>query len=617
MSEKIHMIDRRKERLLAARVTDISWERIIVHMDVEISGELASPESAEGLDFYLVSEFGYSEGRFKVESVTEGASEANPSGVSETDTEAKTGVLNYRISLNVTNPGYCMVLPAGIYTIAVCREEEILCQLTVSLDLAGTLSSHSAMFLHGQRDKGYSVQFALVEDDEELHLEMVAQDMIREETELWNEEDVDPETRLGLVGSGIKAVKNRRRAVITRLYRDKLRKVKRDKNRNEKPTVLFMSEQRETLEANLRSVRDRMVERGLAEDFNILTSTRNIVGKGNYGVKNWAEVMEKIASADVIFVDDHCPMFDWLVLDEKTTLIQLWHAGAGYKSVGYSRWGHKGSPMPFSCHRQYDFTITPGRNIAHFFSEQFGINDAQVVPTGMPRMDEYLDEDHRREVTEKLYETYPQFAGKRIILFAPTYRGSNRKHAHYPMELIDFKGLAEVCGEDAVVLFKMHPFVSDGVPIPREYEDRFLDMSRYPSINDLYYITDLLITDYSSSVFEFSLMRKPMLFFAFDEYQFAYSRGFHRDYRSAIPGKLCHTFEEVLTAIREEDFEFEKNEPYLAYHFDHTDTGARDRVIDYFLLGKMPTEIVNEINRVNWENERIRKLDFTALSADR
>ena len=128
-----------------------------------------------------------------------------------------------------------------------------------------------------------------------------------------------------------------------------------------------------------------------------------------------------------------------------------------------------------------------------------------------------------------------------MILFAPTYRGKNRKTAYYPYHMINFQRLYDFCGEEYVVLFKMHPWVSEAVPIEEAHKDRFVDANKYPNINDLFYITEILITDYSSNIFEYSLMRKPMLFFAFDKINILFQEGSivimrkrHR-VRSAIP----------------------------------------------------------------------------------
>ena len=102
--------------------------------------------------------------------------------------------------------------------------------------------------------------------------------------------------------------------------------------------------------------------------------------------------------------------------------------------------------------------------------------------------------------------------GKKVILFAPTYRGRNKKTAYYPYELIDFEKLYQICGDEYVVLFKMHPWVNKDIVIGKKYADKFLDVKKYPNINDLFYIVDLLITDYSSNIFEYSLMRNRCCF---------------------------------------------------------------------------------------------------------
>ena len=94
---------------------------------------------------------------------------------------------------------------------------------------------------------------------------------------------------------------------------------------------------------------------------------------------------------------------------------------------------------------------------------------------------------------------------------------------------MDFKRLYQFCEkENAVVIFKMHPYVKQPVPVDPEQSDRLLVLDSKLYLNDLFYITDLLITDYSSNIYDFSLMRKPMLFFAYDEAVYSTTRGFHR-----------------------------------------------------------------------------------------
>lgn len=353
--------------------------------------------------------------------------------------------------------------------------------------------------------------------------------------------------------------------------------------------ILLFNDQSEQMSSNMAALKNALIREGYEPD----EALRAITTK-HYSFFHWAKTLKKLAKADFIFMDDHSQTTDWLKL-KNCIITQLWHAGAGFKSTGYSRFGMPASPAPLSGHRQYTYGIAGSRKIRHFFSEVWGINDTMVLPAGMPRLDEYLNEDYRKRATEKLLNDYP-ILKKRVILFAPTYRGTNKKHAYYPYKMLNFSEIYQtIVKTDSIFVFKMHPFVSKPVPIPEEYKDRMLDISSYSNINDLFYVTDLLITDYSSNIYEFSLMRKPMLFFAYDIEGYSKSRGFHRDYRTNVPGKITENCHDMCEAIINNDFDYEKVEEYISNNFEQTDTHACDRIIDWIIRGNLPAEFKYEI----------------------
>lgn len=557
-----------EKRQITAYVTKIKWERIWLHLEVRIQyAEDADKESE--LSFYLINGLYEPKAKLKVEGKGE-------------DT--------YKLKINITNPGNNLCLPQGTYSMAICQNGCQMAKAEIAESLVKDMSNASRNFLYGGRAKIYSVTFYVTEGDEGLPFIMYVLASSRTAISA-------PNTQSGKKGFDPKKELIKRYSKINKPFKTDMywSYRKKYKHKSSKPVVLFMSEQSTSISTNLKAVKDRMLARGMDKDYVILESYRSSVTTPRMGLQSWRDTLKKMAMSDFIFLDDHAPLLDWLVIDKDTVITQLWHAGAGFKASGYSRWGHIGCPAPYSCHRQYKYGISGSKNIAHFFSEVWGINDSQVLPTGMPRIDEFLDEGYRSKKIKELYKKYPMCKDKKVILFAPTYRGKNKASAHYPYELIDFKRLYELCGEDYVVLFKMHPWVADAVPIEEQYKDRFADVGKYPNINDLFYITELLITDYSSNIFEYSLMRKPMLFFAFDEIQYSFSRGFHRDYEESAPGKICHTFDEVLQAIEKEDFEYPKVEQYVEKHFDYIDSGASDRVIDWIILGKMPDFVKKEL----------------------
>ncbi len=563
---------------------DAAWERIHLRLTLEL-GEDA--ERLRSLHFYLVDMSGRVETEFAV--------------------IGGEGHI-VRLSLNVTNNGLNRCVGNGTYRVLASDSEGEPSAVLYDGSFE-KLAGFGRSFVYGAGSGVYTVSFMIDEFSDLPELRLSFLDAARTPAD-----QDDPYRSVGFSGRLRRFLKKTADKVNVRFQRA-VYTVVRAFRFLRKPRILFLDEKRDVLAPSMEAVYDRLIERGLSERFVIKQSLRNTESR-HYSKLSTAAVIAKIARATIIIVDDYVPAFNTIRLADSVKVIQLWHAGAGFKGVGYARWGHFGCPAPFSAHRRTDFAICDSVAIRDFFSEPFGILEEQVIPTGMPRMDAYLSEDNRRRVTEKLYETYPALKGKRVILFAPTYRGRNRKTAYYPYELIDFDGLYRYCEDtDSVVLFKMHPWVAGEVGIGEAYSDRFFSMNAYPNINELFYITDLLITDYSSCIYEFMLMKKPMLFFAFDRDRYAVSRGFHRDYAANVPGKVCLTFDELLRAMRQEDYEFEKVGRMLPLYFDHTDTLSCDRVIDWLVLGELPARYASALKARRDAVARARALRFPRVSS--
>ena len=327
--------------------------------------------------------------------------------------------------------------------------------------------------------------------------------------------------------------------------------------------VLFMTETSDRIAGNLKAVYDEVMREGLDKEYTVSIYARNDVKKG-LGVPGLIRLRKLIADQDIIFVDDFVPVFTYLDPPEGTRLIQLWHACVGFKSVGYSRFGKEGSPHPvWSCHRKYTDVYVPHEKLRDVYREVFGIEKDAFKVAGSPRLDGFLDEERVAGAKKKILEKYPFIVGKRVILFAPTYRGTGERDAYYDESRLDFGKMAKLCrDEDSVFLIKMHPFIEKKVDIPEDCKDVVYDVSKYPDINELYYVTDILVTDYSSDYFEFALLRKPILFYGYDLDSYQLIRGVHQDIRENAPGKVCDTFDQLCEAITDKDFEIEKTEQF-------------------------------------------------------
>ncbi|MBU7421110.1 CDP-glycerol glycerophosphotransferase family protein [Staphylococcus aureus] len=132
---------------------------------------------------------------------------------------------------------------------------------------------------------------------------------------------------------------------------------------------------------------------------------------------------------------------------------------------------------------------------------------------------------------------------------------------------------------NAVVLFKMHPFVKNRLNIADKHKQYFVDVSDFREVNDILFITDLLISDYSSLIYEYAVFKKPMIFYAFDLEDYITTRDFYEPYESFVPGKIVQSFDALMDALDNEDYEGEKVIPFLDKHFKYQDGRSSERLV--------------------------------------
>lgn len=171
-----------------------------------------------------------------------------------------------------------------------------------------------------------------------------------------------------------------------------------------------------------------------------------------------------------------------------------------------------------------------------------------VQPLGVSRTDAMFDTRFIEQSFRNLYERIPQAAGKRVLLYAPTYRG--RVEGAQPPDALDIKQLSSDLGPGWVLLIKHHPFVKDRPPIPAACSRFAYDVSDTMPVDELLVTADALVTDYSSVVFEYSLTLRPMSFFAYDLEEYGDWRGFYYPYEEMTPGPVVRTTREVADYVK-------------------------------------------------------------------
>lgn len=343
-----------------------------------------------------------------------------------------------------------------------------------------------------------------------------------------------------------------------------------------KNKITFISQRRNDISGNFAFVYDKIKD-DKSLDIHFILNEHTI------SFMTFREIFDftkSCATSKVVVLDEFTPMIHYIDLRKETKLVQLWHACGAFKTFGFTRLSKpKGSPQVTRNHRSYDYVTVSSTYCKKCHSEGFGIATDNVVATGIPRTDVFFEEEYKTKAREKFYKAHPNFVGKRIILFAPTFRGTVKETAFYPTELFDVGRMCENIPDDYVIIIKHHPFVNDVQPIPEKYRDRVIDLSGESELNDLLFVTDVIITDYSSLVFEASLLYIPMVFYAFDLEKYINERDFYFDFKAFVPGKIAYSLDEIIDAVNNEDFCTERIGPFADMFFDNRDGKATDRVV--------------------------------------
>lgn len=239
-------------------------------------------------------------------------------------------------------------------------------------------------------------------------------------------------------------------------------------------------------------------------------------------------------------------------------------------SNAIAQWTHLLSPSPFATQA---------------FASAFR-HDATVIEEGYPRNDE-LSRPDRNAVGERVRRRLGIRPGARTVLYAPTFRdnepaGQGRFRFRPPFTLAE---MVDALGPEAVLLVRLHVVIAGKAVIPEGYEGRIIDVTRYPDLNELFLASDVLVTDYSSLFFDYALLERPIVFFAYDLEEYRDElRGFYLDYPEDLPGPVVADLETLGQAVRDDlAVDARDRAAFLARFAPWDDGRAAKRVVDSLL----------------------------------
>ncbi len=310
--------------------------------------------------------------------------------------------------------------------------------------------------------------------------------------------------------------------------------------------------------------------------------------------KRCMAMIREVANAKYVFVDDSSRVVGALPFRPETYLTQLWHACGAFKKWGFSnaegKFGATHRQMRrYPYYAKYNLMTVSSEEVRWAYSEAFGLppeNDV-VRATGVSRTDVFFDPAFRASAYETLYEKIPQARGKKVILYAPTFRGTVGR-ARPPKNLRQHV-LFEQLGEGYVLIYKQHPSVKKKTFLNEALADKVFDMTQEMSIEQLLTVSDVCVTDYSSVIFEYSLFARPILIYAFDYEEYTDWRGFYYPFAEFVPGPIVKNTQELADCIKNLDhYDLQKVRDFCKKYMGACDGHATDRILDAVFGEELP-----------------------------
>jgi len=348
----------------------------------------------------------------------------------------------------------------------------------------------------------------------------------------------------------------------------------------DKNKVLIVENHREEPSDNVRGVIDAVQKSG----YNVVSLSlgKNRVRKRE-ALKRESRFVKEFATARYVFLSDYLAPVGGFSKRKGTTVVQLWHACGAFKKFGFSTadkvfGGTNSEKKKYPDYRNEDLVCVSSTEVVWAYQEAMDKHEPGVVQAlGTSRTDVFYDEAFLQAARDRVMEAHPEIKDRKVILYAPTFRGRVRL-AEAP-DVLDIRAMREALGDEYFLLIKHHPFVKHLPEIPSSCSDFACDVTRELAIEDLLCCADICISDYSSLVFEYSLFEKPMIFFAYDLDEYDDWRGFYYSYDEFTPGPVVSTTEEVIKSIKEDKFDRDEVIKFKDKFMSACDGHATERIL--------------------------------------
>lgn len=302
--------------------------------------------------------------------------------------------------------------------------------------------------------------------------------------------------------------------------------------------ITFISLTMESLSGDFKSIAEELEKnKDLELHYNLVKFEKTITGKLKYLCNCFLQLCEACTSHVVIINDNNYVISKFKRKGVK--VIQIWHACGAVKKFGNQ------IKRQYRI-QNYDYVISCSDEWKMVFSEAFGVRTDQVIACGLPRTDLLCDGIQVERYRNRLYEEFPVLKNSYVYLYAPTFRGNIIGGFHY--ETLPLEDILSQLPENSVIMYKMHPLLGD---IKMGENPKILNMNK-GDLNALLCVTDCLISDYSSVIFDYSIVGKNMIFYVPDLMDYKKTIGLNVNYES-MPGDICEDVSSLINSMKKQN----------------------------------------------------------------
>lgn len=337
----------------------------------------------------------------------------------------------------------------------------------------------------------------------------------------------------------------------------------------ENKRISFIIDSRESFKGNLDYIKKEFERRGNYE-FHFFYKDKLSFGS-----------FKKLASSRFIFLNDNFFPLAFMNFKPESTVVQLWHAPGASKKFGGSV-DIESREMLSKISQNTDYLIVTSEKIKDYYAEAFQMPKSKIKALGLPRMDYYYENHDLNKIKSDFCRKYDISPYKKIILYAPTFRDEEKYNNVF--NYLNLDRFNEVLGDKYVLALRLHPKIKNFYKDDISASGKYVDVSDYSSEQELMLISDILITDYSSIMIEYSVLNKPTVFFTYDlDSYLANERGFYYDFKTTVPGPIVNTSDELIETIKNDDFDKSRISEFVMTQFDEIDGQSSKRVVDFLL----------------------------------